>query len=304
MNEIWIIDQLVQQGVKHFCVAPGSRSTPLVSAAAEHPRAQLHVHYDERGLGFFALGIGKATHTPAAIIATSGTAVGNLLPCVMEAHHSCTPLILLTADRPDELRDCSANQTTDQVNIFQSFVRWHTDLAIDLNEKTFRSMMAQGFFYALQNPPGPVHINCPFRDPLYCPDHKIVQGKPMQLQFPRHRVDPYKTEKTKGLILIGRLPNPNDVLAVLEMAERLRWPVCADILSHCRADQILRLDRQTDPRIGPPFWGEDDLEEDPRVAQTDPTRIHPHQSMALFARPRENPYRKSASRHPRILPVL
>lgn len=234
MPETWIIDQLVQQGVTHFCIAPGSRSTPLVSAAAEHPLAKIHVHYDERGLGFYALGIGKATHTPAAVIATSGTAVGNLLPSIMEAHHTSTPMIILTADRPHELRDCSANQTTDQVKIFHPFVRWQTDLATDLDEKYFRSMMAEGIFYALQNPPGPIHINCPFREPLYRPNLKIVQGKRIDLHFPRHRVDKYKTEKSKGLILIGRLPNPDDVLAVLELAERLRWPVCADILSNAR----------------------------------------------------------------------
>lgn len=234
MIETWIVDQLVQQGVNHFCIAPGSRSTPLVSAVAEHSGATLHVHYDERGLGFFAHGLGKAIRHPAAIIATSGTAVGNLLPSVMEAHHSCTPMILLTADRPHELRHCSANQTTDQVNIFNSFIRWQIDLSPDLNEKSIRSMMAQGVFYSLQNPPGPVHINCPFRDPLYRPDQKIVQGKKIELHFPRLRIERYKTEKSKGLILVGRLPNPNDVLAVLELAERLYWPVCADILSNAR----------------------------------------------------------------------
>jgi 2-succinyl-5-enolpyruvyl-6-hydroxy-3-cyclohexene-1-carboxylate synthase len=234
MTETWIIDQLVQQGVKHFCIAPGSRSTPLVLAAAEHPLVKIHVHYDERGLGFFALGIGKGANTPAAIISTSGTAVGNLLPSVMEAHHTCTPMILLTADRPPELRDCSANQTSDQTKIFHPFVRWQTDLGSGLDEKYFRSMMAQGVFYALQNPPGPIHINCPFRDPLYWPDLKIVPGKKIDLHFPRHRADHYKTDKSKGLILIGRLPNPNDVLSVLELAERLRWPVCADILSNAR----------------------------------------------------------------------
>lgn len=235
MNEIWIIDQLVQQGVTHFCIAPGARSTPLVSVAAEHPLAKLHVHYDERGLGFFALGLSKKTNIPAALIVTSGTAVGNLLPSLMEAHHSCTPMILLTADRPHELRDCSANQTTDQVKIFQPFIRWQADLPLDSDEKYFRSVVAQGFFLSMQNPPGPVHINCPFREPLYRPNLQIVPGKPMQLHFPRHRVSPYRTEKTKGLILIGRLPNSTDVLSVLEMAERLRWPVCADILSNARS---------------------------------------------------------------------
>lgn len=125
MMESWVIDQLVQQGVRHFCTAPGSRNTPLVLAALAHKKTQLHVHYDERGLGFFALGISKASNQPVAILSTSGTAAGNLLPSIMEAHHANTPLIVLTADRPpDELRDCSANQTTDQIRMFQNFVRW------------------------------------------------------------------------------------------------------------------------------------------------------------------------------------
>src|SRR5271170_2439542 len=94
----WIIDQLISQGIDHFCIAPGSRNTPLVVAAAEHPHAKTIVHYDERGLGFYALGYGKGAKRPAAVITTSGTAVGNLLPSVMEAHHSLTPMILLTTD--------------------------------------------------------------------------------------------------------------------------------------------------------------------------------------------------------------
>ena len=119
----WIIDQLVQQGVHHFCIAPGSRSTPLALAAVHHPKAHLHIHYDERGLGFYTLGLAKAKRIPAAVIVTSGTAVGNLLPSVMEAHHSHIPLFLLTADRPPELIDAGANQTTDQLKLFQNFTR-------------------------------------------------------------------------------------------------------------------------------------------------------------------------------------
>lgn len=252
MNEVWIIDQLVQQGVSHFCIAPGSRSTPLVNAIAAHKRAQLHVHYDERGTGFFALGIGKATRTAAAVVVTSGTAVGNLLPSIMEAHHTCTPLILLTADRPPELRDCGANQATDQVKIFQPFVRWQVDLPTDLDERYFRSIGAQAYFYSHQNPPGPVHINCPFRDPLYKPHTTITEAKPFPLHFPRQMAAPLKVGHSKGLILIGRLPHPDDILPILKLAERLQWPVCADILSNARCyptvEQIKHFDWIEKPR--------------------------------------------------------
>ena len=100
-----LIDQLVKQGVQDFFLAPGSRSTPLVLAVANHFKAHSHVHFDERGLAFCALGCAKASKKPVALIVTSGTALGNLLPAVMEAKHDSVPLILLTADRPPELRD-------------------------------------------------------------------------------------------------------------------------------------------------------------------------------------------------------
>lgn len=216
-------------------MAPGSRSTPLVEAVSLIKEAKLHIHYDERGLGFYALGLAKALNEPVAIIVTSGTAVGNLLPSVMEAHHSAIPLILLTADRPLELRDCGANQATDQVKIFQPFVRWQTDLADSVGEATVRSMAAQGAFYAKQTPPGPIHINCQFRDPLHRPDLTISPGKPLQLHFPRHVAEPLKSAVSKGLILIGKLPHPTDLTSILELANRLQWPICADILSNARA---------------------------------------------------------------------
>ncbi len=234
MTESWIIDQLVQQGVTSFCIAPGSRSTPLVSAAANHKRTKLHVHYDERGLGFFALGLAKGTQKPVAVIVTSGTAVGNLLPAIMEAHHSYIPLILLTADRPHELRHSSANQATDQIKIFQNFVRWQVDLPIDNEERVFRSMLAQAHAASLQNPPGPVHVNCPFRDPLYKPDLAIIEGSPILLTLPRLQIDAYATPKRKGIILAGKLPNPQEIEAIITLAKRLQWPLLADILSNAR----------------------------------------------------------------------
>src|ERR1700722_10059573 len=123
-----IIDQLVRQGVHYFCLSPGSRSTPLALAAAAHPKVKATVHFDERGTGFHALGYAKAAKRPAAIIVTSGSAVRNLFPAVMEAAHAHIPLILLTADRPPELRDNGSNQTADHVKIFGDYARWSVDL--------------------------------------------------------------------------------------------------------------------------------------------------------------------------------
>ncbi len=233
-----MIDQLAQQGVRHFCIAPGSRSTALAIAAAEHPKAKIYVHFDERGLGFYALGLAKALESPVALIATSGTAVGNLLPSVMEAHHTGTPLLLLTADRPPELRDAGANQTTDQIKLFTSFVRWQVDLPCHLNEGYFRSIMAQSYFYACQNPSGPVHINCQFREPLYTPTQNPPESSPFPIAFPQFkpRAEDLKPWEncSKGIILIGRLPRKQDLHPILQLAGRLKWPIFADVLSDAR----------------------------------------------------------------------
>ena len=131
-NQAWadlIVGELVRGGVGVFCVAPGSRSTPLTLAAERHPTARVVVCIDERSLGFYALGYGKGSGKAAAVITSSGTAVANLLPAAVEAHESCAPLLLLTADRPPELRDTGANQTIDQVKIFGSYARFGVDLA-------------------------------------------------------------------------------------------------------------------------------------------------------------------------------
>lgn len=237
MNEAaWIIDQLVLQGVSHFCIAPGSRSTPLVLAAADHPDAQTHVHFDERGLAFFALGLSQGLRVPAALISTSGTAAGNLLPAVMEAHQTQTPLILLTADRPHELRDCGANQTTDQIKLFQPFVRWQCDLPSALSESYFRSAVAQALFHATQNPPGPVHLNCPLREPFSLQKTSFSRGKsiPLHLSSCTPATLPSYRSSARGVLLVGRLPHPDDIHPILSLAKRLQWPVCADILSNAR----------------------------------------------------------------------
>jgi 2-succinyl-5-enolpyruvyl-6-hydroxy-3-cyclohexene-1-carboxylate synthase len=253
----WIIDQLICQGIDHFCIAPGSRNTPLVVAAAEHPKAKTIVHYDERGLGFYALGYGKGAGRAAAVITTSGTAVGNLLPSVMEAHHSLTPLILLTTDRPAELRDCGANQTTDQIKIFTHFVRWQTDLPPHLSENYFRSTAAQGVFHASQNPKGPVQLNCQFREPLFTREPSQEPGTPFRFA-PSHLVPPRtKTEAKRGVILLGE--TGSDPRPVLHLAARLEWPLFADILSNARlspsTEQIRHFDwiLKTNPHLKPDY---------------------------------------------------
>ncbi len=135
-----IIDGCLIQGIEHFCMAPGSRSTPLVIALSKSEKAQTHIHFDERGLAFFALGLAKRHNRPVAIITTSGSAVGNLMPALMEADSAHVPLVLITADRPFELKGCGANQTTDQVKIFEPFVRHHVDLPASDTHISFRAL--------------------------------------------------------------------------------------------------------------------------------------------------------------------
>jgi len=256
-ESFWIIDQLILQGVKRFCIAPGSRNTPLVIAAVEHPEAETIVHFDERGIGFYALGYGKGAKKPAAVIATSGTAIGNLLPAVMEAHHSETPLILLTADRPHELRDCGANQTTDQIKIFGSFTRFQADLPCNCSENYFRSIAAQSVFHAMQQK-GPVQLNCPFRDPLYVEERPLLQkGTPLTFPLAKTVSPPFHTKAKKGVFLIGDVGG--DPRPILDLAKRLQWPVFADILSNARLfkteEQIRHFDwiLKTKPPLMPDF---------------------------------------------------
>lgn len=124
------IDELSLAGVTEAVICPGSRSTPLAILAAAHPDMNIHVHVDERSAGYFALGMAKAKRNPVALICTSGTAAANFYPAVVEAHYSRIPLIVLTADRPHELREVGAPQAIDQQFLFGNFVKYFTDSAL------------------------------------------------------------------------------------------------------------------------------------------------------------------------------
>jgi 2-succinyl-5-enolpyruvyl-6-hydroxy-3-cyclohexene-1-carboxylate synthase len=219
--------------VTDFFLASGSRSSPLAIAAARSLLIRLHRHFDERALGFYALGCAMATGKPSAVIVTSGTAVGNLLPAVMEAHHASVPLILLTADRPPELLDSGANQTTDQIKIFSNFVRWQFALDESMSESSVRSKAAHGVYRSLSPHPGPIQFNCPLREPLY-PPKQTSPGHPIHIEQGRIIANGNMTLPSKGLILIGKLPKPSDLAPILHLAKRMQWPVMADLLSSAR----------------------------------------------------------------------
>lgn len=165
-----IVDELVRAGLTELCIAPGSRSTPLVLAALEHSALRARVFIDERSAAFFASGWARATGRPAAVLTTSGTAVANLFPAVVEACQGEVPLLLLTADRPPRLRDADANQAIDQLRIFGSYVRYHADLVGSVDDaasvRHLRASVQRAFSAAAGWPAGPVHLNVPFDKPL------------------------------------------------------------------------------------------------------------------------------------------
>nr|UIK90689.1 hypothetical protein J0916_12915 [Arthrobacter polaris] len=166
----YVVDALERAGVGHVVVAPGSRSAPLVYALAEAEadgRIRTHVRIDERVAGFTALGLAMADGAPVAVLTTSGTAVGNLMPAVMEANHAGTALVVLSADRPEELRGTGANQTTDQLDLFGDHVRFATDVPAGIDPTSAVSTALSAARGRLDGiPAGPVQVNLAFRDPL------------------------------------------------------------------------------------------------------------------------------------------
>ncbi|MFF2843342.1 2-succinyl-5-enolpyruvyl-6-hydroxy-3-cyclohexene-1-carboxylic-acid synthase [Paenarthrobacter sp. NPDC057981] len=164
------VTALLDGGVRHAVVAPGSRSAPMAYALAEAEaagRIRLHVRIDERDAGFTALGLALSSEAPVAVLTTSGTAVGNLLPAVMEANHSAVPVVVLSADRPEELHGTGANQTTVQLDLFGEHVRFAVDVAAGENPQKAVATALYAATGALEDtPPGPVQVNLAFRDPL------------------------------------------------------------------------------------------------------------------------------------------
>ncbi|MBX0323349.1 2-succinyl-5-enolpyruvyl-6-hydroxy-3-cyclohexene-1-carboxylic-acid synthase [Halomicroarcula sp. F13] len=173
VNTLWaetLVEELVAGGVDSVCVSPGSRSTPLTVAFAEHPDVTVYSHLDERSSAFFALGRAKRTGEPTPLVCTSGTAAANFHPAVVEATQSGVPMLLLTADRPPELTDSGANQTVDQEKLYGDAVRWYRDMpepaARPRAVRMLRTTAARALAKSTGSDPGPVHLNCRFRKPL------------------------------------------------------------------------------------------------------------------------------------------
>ncbi|MFZ3619849.1 2-succinyl-5-enolpyruvyl-6-hydroxy-3-cyclohexene-1-carboxylic-acid synthase [Leclercia barmai] len=248
-NRRWaavILEALTRHGVRHVCIAPGSRSTPLTLAAAENRAFIHHTHFDERGLGHLALGLAKASDAPVAVIVTSGTAVANLYPALIEAGLTGEKLVLLTADRPPELIDCGANQAIRQQGIFAS----HPSQTLSLPRPT-RDIPARWLVSTVDNAlgalrAGALHINCPFAEPLYGEmddtdlDWQQALGDwwqsdkpwlraPAELSSPIQR-DWFFWRQKRGVVLAGRM-SAEEGKQVAQWAQRLGWPLIGDVLS-------------------------------------------------------------------------
>lgn len=233
-----IVAQLIAQGVREVVLAPGSRSAPLALALASAERAgrvRLMVRYDERSAGFVALGLAKAGGRPVAVVTTSGTAVGNLLPAVMEAHHSDVPLVVVSADRPAALVGFGANQTTDQSRLFDAFVRWSARVSSAAPPASWTAQAARGCLLAAgagSRRPGPVHLNVEFAEPLVSevpePVVRIVRQSPMG---PGEAVRLAAGPRT--LLVCGDAP-PSVGGEVARVAGATRLPLVAEPSSNAR----------------------------------------------------------------------
>ncbi|HEY8531766.1 MAG TPA: 2-succinyl-5-enolpyruvyl-6-hydroxy-3-cyclohexene-1-carboxylic-acid synthase [Limnochorda sp.] len=258
-----LMDGLAGAGVRHLIFCPGSRSTPVLLAAHAQGRLRLWQHVDERSAAFFALGMAKVSGDPVALLATSGTAAANFLPAVVEARYSRAPLILLTADRPRELREVGAAQTIDQVGLYGSHVKWSVDLP--LPEASLRMVRhalataARAAALAREAPAGPVHLNLPLREPLIPPELLQAHGgisdragapaaeEPARPPLPRVTAGRLLLDDEalaalagelrrvkRGLVVVGPQEDAGLLEPVLRLAGVLGWPVLADPLSQLR----------------------------------------------------------------------
>ncbi len=251
------VDELVRCGMRDAVTSPGSRSTPLVLSLARDKRLRASSHIDERGAAFFALGIAKATGTPAALACTSGTAAANYLPAVIEAHEARVPLLVLTADRPPELRDLGAGQTIDQIKLYGTAAKWFLEVddhpATPERLRWLRQLACRAFWTAVEGRPGPVHLNFSLREPLVLgeplpeDDSGRAGGRPWVTRPkapglpPPTLVESLRTEiqtRPRAVIVAGRSERDRQLPASLAgFADWAGMPLLADPLSGARRGQ-------------------------------------------------------------------
>ena len=251
-------DELARCGLQDACTSPGSRNTPILLSLAREPRIQTWSHIDERCGAFFALGAAKATRRPVAITCTSGTAAANYAPAVIEAWHARVPLIVLTADRPPELRDVGAGQAIDQLKLYGDAVKWFCEVGVDTATpdtlRWIRQLACRAYETAASGRPGPVHLNFPLREPLVLdvslppdPVPGRADGRPWvqrasarqpethAAQARETRAAQARSVPARGVIVAGRDERGHGLGdAAARAAEHLGWPLLADPLSGAR----------------------------------------------------------------------
>jgi 2-succinyl-5-enolpyruvyl-6-hydroxy-3-cyclohexene-1-carboxylate synthase len=240
---------LVASGVQHVCISPGSRNTPLALTMGRHPELRDWVIHDERSAGFFAVGLARATGQPCVLVSTSGTAAAEYLPAIVEARNGCVPLIVITADRPPELRNVGAPQAIDQVKMYGDTATWFHDAGVpdDAGIAAATALGVRLYAAATTSPAGPVHLNVPMRDPLA----PVADGTGDPA--PRSRFGPAfvtgAREPTpagvatiaeivsgrRTLVVAGHDPSFAYADAVARLAAALEAPILADVLSGLRS---------------------------------------------------------------------
>ncbi|MDX6668969.1 MAG: 2-succinyl-5-enolpyruvyl-6-hydroxy-3-cyclohexene-carboxylate synthase, partial [Solirubrobacteraceae bacterium] len=249
-------DELARCGMRAACTAPGSRSAPLVLSLVREARLSCFSHLDERCAGFFALGLAKASGLPVAVACTSGTAAVELAPAVYEAHEARVPLLVLTADRPPELRETGAGQTIDQVKLYGGAAKWFFEVGVhDATPQRLawiRQLACRAYWTALEGRPGAVHLNFPLREPLVLeqplPDDDTGRGDgapalerapadPRPAPDPLAKVLAEIEQRPRGVIVCGRWERGTALgAAVAGFSETAGYPVLADPLSGARRE--------------------------------------------------------------------
>jgi 2-succinyl-5-enolpyruvyl-6-hydroxy-3-cyclohexene-1-carboxylate synthase len=259
LNTLWaelLVEELVRCGAGPFVLSPGARCIPLTMAVARNRRCVRRMHFDERAAAWYAVGCAKASGRPAVLACTSGSAGANYLPAVVEASQSGAPLIVLTADRPPEMIDAGANQTVRQQRYYGDYLRWDFQMPCPSREVSAETVLTtadQAVHRALSAPPGPVHLNLPFREPL-APSPRVPTDPPQALEAwapqceswfesdqpwtqyqraPRPAdaaaiVERLTQVEGPGCILAGPIMNPSEADAVFHLAQKWNWPLFAD----------------------------------------------------------------------------
>ena len=254
-----LVDELARHGVTDAVLAPGSRSTPVALALAADGRIRLHVRIDERSAAYLAVGLIRATGRPVPVLCTSGTATAHLHGAVMEADLSRLPLLVLTADRPPELRGVGANQTVDQSSLYAAAIRWSCDVGVPEARPEsvayWRSVVSRAVAVltgAAGAAAGPVHLNLPLREPLTPVDDGIgfpypIDGRPdgqpwtAAQRAPSHagrELAGLVANAGRGVVVVGDGPSPADAAAIVAFAASSGWPVLAEPHSGARQPDV------------------------------------------------------------------